>query len=132
MDFNNEDFANNHCKHIRELDPLIRFVGIANRMGTLVGTSYREHLNVLMNDDETKLYAMQAVFRAEIREDFQKNLGALNYSVGKYDKLIRATIPLKSVSEDKYYILISFDIEANSIFIIENKVLKYIKLLAQE
>lgn len=132
MDFNNEDFANNHCKHIRELDPLIRFVGIANRMGTLVGTSYREHLNVLMNDDETKLYAMQAVFRAEIREDFQKNLGDLNYSVGKYDKLIRATIPLKSVSENKYYILISLDVEANSIFIIENKVLQYIKLLTQE
>ena len=132
MDFDNEDFANNHCKHIRELDPLIRFVGMANRMGTLVGTSYREHLNVLMNDDETKLYAMQAVFRAEIREDFQKNLGDLNYSVGKYDKLIRATIPLKSVSENKYYILISFDVEANSIFIIENKVLQYIKLLTQE
>ena len=132
MDFNNEDFANNHCKHIRELDPLIRFVGIANRMGTLVGTSYREHLNVLMNDDETKLYAMQAVFRAEIREDFQKNLGDLNYSVGKYDKLIRATIPLKSVSENKYYILISLDVEANSIFIIENKVLQYIKLVTSE
>ncbi len=131
MDFDNEDFANNHCKHIRELDPLIRFVGIANSMGTLVGTSYREQLNALMNDDETKLYAMQAVFRAEIREDFQKNLGALNYSVGKYDKLIRATIPLKSVNENKYYILISFDIEANSIFIIENKVLQYIKLLTQ-
>ena len=129
MDFDNEDFANNHCKHIRELDPLIRFVGIANRMGTLVGTSYREQLNALMNDDETKLYAMQAVFRAEIREDFQKNLGDLNYSVGKYDKLIRATIPLKSVNESKYYILISFDVEANSIFIIENKVLQYIKLL---
>ena len=132
MDFDNEDFANNHCKHIRELDPLIRFVGIANRMGTLVGTSYREHLNVLMNDDETKLYAMQAVFRAEIREDFQKNLGDLNYSVGKYDKLIRATIPLKSVSENKYYILISLDVEANSIFIIENKVLQYIKLVTSE
>ena len=132
MDFDNEDFANNHCKHIRELDPLIRFVGIANGMGTLVGTSYREQLSPLMDDNETKLYAMQAVFRAEIREDFQKNLGALNYSVGKYDKLIRATIPIKSVSDNKYYILISFDIEANSVFIIENKVLKYIKLLAQE
>lgn len=132
MDFANEDFANNHCKHIRELDPLIRFVGVANGMGTLVGTSYREQLNALMDDDETKLYAMQAVFRAELREDFQKNLGNLIYSVGKYDKLIRATIPLKSVDDSKYYILISFDIEANSMFIIENKVLRYIKLITQE
>jgi len=132
LDFANEDFANNHCKHIRELDPLIRFVGIANGMGTLVATSYREQLNALMNEDETRLYAMQAVFRAEIREDFQKNLGTLNYSVGKYDKLIRATIPLNSVNESKYYLLISFDIEANSIFIIEKKILEYIKLLPRE
>ncbi len=131
MDFANEEFANNQCKHIRDLDPLIRFVGIANGMGTLVGTSYRKQLNALMNDDETKLYAMQAVFRAEIREDFQKNLGTLNYSVGKYDKLIRATIPLKSVNESTYYLLVSFDIEADSIFIIENKILQYIKLLTQ-
>lgn len=132
MDFANEDFANNHCKHIRELDPLIRFVGIANGMGTLVATSYREQLNALMNEDETRLYAMQAVFRAEIREDFQKNIGILNYSVGKYDKLIRATIPLNRVNEIKYYLLISFDIEANSIFIIEKKILEYIKLLPRE
>jgi hypothetical protein len=132
LDLDNEDFANNQCKHIRELDPLIRFVGIANGMGTLVGTSYREQLKILMNDAETKLYAMQAVFRAEIREDFQKNLGSLNYSVGKYDRLIRATIPIRNVSESKYYLLISFDIEANSIFIIENKVLQYIKLMAHE
>ncbi len=132
MDFANEDFANSHCKRIRELDPLIRFVAIANGMGTLTGTSYREQLNALMNDDETRHYAMQAVFRAELREDFQKNLGNLNYSVGKYDKLIRATIPLKSVNESKYYLLISFDTEANSVFIIENKVLQYIKLIAQE
>jgi hypothetical protein len=132
LDFANENFANNHCKHIRELDPLIRFVGIANGMGTLLATSYREQLNPLMNDDETKLYAMQAVFRAELREDFQKNLGILNYSVGKYDKLIRATIPITGVNESKYYLLISFDIEANSIFIIEKKVLEYIKLITRE
>jgi hypothetical protein len=132
LDLANEDLANSHCKRIRELDPLIRFVAIANGMGTLTGTSYREQLNALMNDDETRHYAMQAVFRAELREDFQKNLGTLLYSVGKYDKLIRATIPLKSVNESKYYLLISFDTEANSVFIIENKVLQYIKLIAQE
>jgi hypothetical protein len=132
LDFDNKDFANIHCKHIRELDSFIRFVGIANGMGTLMATSYREQLNPLMNDDETKLYAMQAVFRAELREDFQKSLGILNYSVGKYDRLIRATIPLNSVDESKYYLLISFDIEANSIFIIEKKILEYIKLLTRD
>jgi hypothetical protein len=52
--------------------------------------------------------------------------------VGKYDKLIRATIPITGVNESKYYLLISFDIEANSIFIIEKKILEYIKLITRE
>lgn len=127
MDFTNQDFAKVHCNHIRELDKLIRFVGIANGMGTLLATSYREQLQPLMNEDETRLYAMQAVLRAELREDFQKNMGTLIYSVGKYDKLLRSTIPVVGSDGQKFYILISLDVEADAFNILENKVLRYIK-----
>ena len=127
MDLSNQDFAKVHCNHIRELDNLIRFVGIANGMGTLVATSYREQLQPLMNEDETRLYAMQAVLRAELREDFQKNMGTLIYSVGKYDKLLRSTIPVVGSDGQKFYILISLDVEADAFNILENKVLRYIK-----
>lgn len=127
MDFTNQDFAKVHCNHIRELDNLIRFVGIANGMGTLLATSYREQLQPLMNEDETRLYAMQAVLRAELREDFQKNMGTLIYSVGKYDKLLRSTIPVVGSDGQKFYILISLDVEADAFNILENKVLRYIK-----
>ena len=127
MDFTNQDFAKVHCNHIRELDNLIRFVGIANGMGTLLATSYREQLQPLMNEDETRLYAMQAVLRAELREDFQKNMGTLIYSVGKYDKLLRSTIPVVDSDGQKFYILISLDVEADAFNILENKVLRYIK-----
>ena len=70
MDFDNEDFANNHCKHIRELDPLIRFVGIANGMGTLVGTSYREQLNPLMDDEA--LQSLNSDFRGSVISPFER------------------------------------------------------------
>ena len=127
MDFTNQDFAKVHCNHIRELDNLIRFVGIANGMGTLLATPYREQLQPLMNEDETRLYAMQAVLRAELREDFQKNMGTLIYSVGKYDKLLRSTVPVVGSDGQKFYILISLDVEADAFNILENKVLRYIK-----
>lgn len=127
MDFDNQDITRVYCNHIRELDKLIRFVGIANGMGTLVATSYREQLQPLMNEDETRLYAMQAVLRAELREDFQKNMGTLIYSVGKYDKLLRSTVPVVSSDGQKFYILISLDVEADAFNILEKKVLRYIK-----
>lgn len=127
LEFHNHDFAITHCKRIRELDDLIRFVGIANEMGTLLATSYREHLQPLMDEEETRLYAMQAVLRAELREDFQKNMGTLIYSVGKYDKILRSTVPVVSSNGQKFYILISLDVEADAFNILENKVLRYIK-----
>ena len=129
MDFTNRDFAKVHCNGIRELDTSIRFVGIANAMGTLLATSYREKLQPLMNEDETRLYAMQAVLRAELREDFQKNMGTLVYSVGKYDKLLRSTIPMLGKNGQKFYILISFDVEADAFNILERKILCYIGML---
>lgn len=132
MEFANEDSLKFLCSQIRSLDPLIRFVGLANGMGTLLATSYRENLSPLMNDDETKLYAMQAVLRAELREDFQKKIGSLIYSVGKYEKLIRATIPINLPKKNKNYLLISFDINPNTVFLIENKVLKYVNLFVEK
>ena len=131
MDFTNQEFAKAHCNYIRELDNLIRFVGIANGMGTLLATSYREQLRPLLNDDETRLYAMQAVLRADLREDFQKNMGTLIYSVGKYDKLLRATIPVFGKNSEKFYILFSFDVGAYVFNILENKIISYIRMLKE-
>ncbi|HYG00598.1 MAG TPA: hypothetical protein VD815_10935 [Candidatus Saccharimonadales bacterium] len=101
-------------------------------MGTLLATSYREKLQPLMDEDETRLYAMQAVLRAELREDFQKNMGTLIYSVGKYDKLLRSTIPMFGKNGQKFYILISLDVEADAFNILERKILDYIDMLKEQ
>lgn len=127
LDLSNQDSAKVHCDRIIQLDDRIRFAGIANSMGTLIASSYRKQLQPLLNDDETKLYAMQAVLRAELREDFQKNMGTLIYSVGKYDKLLRATIPLIGFDYKKFYLLLSLDVESNAFSILENKVMLYLK-----
>src|ERR671939_851993 len=84
------------CKKILHLDNSIRFAGIANNLGSLVATAYRAGLTPLMDKQETSHYAIQAVLRATTREDFESKIGRLVYSLGKYEKLIRATIPIKS------------------------------------
>ena len=49
----------------------------------------------MMNKQETSHYAIQAVLRAATQEDFESKIGRLVYSLGKYEKLIRAIIPIK-------------------------------------
>jgi hypothetical protein len=69
------------------------------------------------------------VLRAATRQDFETNIGRLQYSIGKYEKLIRATIPILLSNNDhdsKLYLLLSFDIDSDFNLVIE-KVLKYIE-----
>ena len=117
------------CKQIQELDTSIRFAGIANKLGNLRTTSYRKNLVPLLTEKETSDYAIKAVLRAATREDYESKSGKLQYSIGKYERMIRATIPLmidKEDNENKLYLLLSFDVGSKVIHIIENKVLPFI------
>jgi hypothetical protein len=126
-----EESLNNLSKEIQQLDNSIRFAGIANNLGSLVATAYRNGLTPLMDKQETEHYAIQAVLRAATREDFESKIGRLVYSIGKYEKLIRATMPIKlSGKEDEskfYYLLLSFDLNSNVMDVIENKIMPFIE-----
>ena len=88
-----------------------------------------------MNEQETSHYALQAVLRAATREDFESKIGKLEYSIGKYERLIRATVPIRlfgSNDDDDnqskfYYLLISFDLRSAVIDIIEDKVMPFVE-----
>jgi len=100
---------------------------VANNLGTLLATSYREGLIPLMTREETGHYAVQAVLRAATREDFVSKLGKLKHSIGTYDKLIRATVPViieeNLQPQAKFFLLLSFDVDVNVKDIIENELL---------
>ena len=131
MPSSTEENLNNMCKEIQQLDNSIRFVGIANNLGSLVATAYRADLTPLMDKQETSHYAMQAVLRAATREDFESKIGRLEYSIGKYERLIRATIPTMFFGKEDeskfYYLLLSFDLNSNVMDVIENNNAIYTK-----
>jgi hypothetical protein len=126
-----EENLNNLCKEILQLDNSIRFIGIVNNLGSLVVTAYRNGLIPLMDKQETSHYAIQAVLRAATREDFESKIGRLEYSIGKYERLIRATIPVRLFGKEDernfYYLLLSFDLNSNVMDVIENKVMPFIQ-----
>jgi hypothetical protein len=123
-----KDYFERFCRKILTDNQSIRFIGIANHLGSLIVTEYREGLVPLMTKEETSQYSIQAVLRAAIREDFESKIGRLEYSIGKYEKLIRATVPILSSRNEgkKFYLLLSFDADSDAKSIIDKKLLPYL------
>lgn len=109
------------CNDILESDRSIRFVGIANKMGKQIISSYRAGLNPLLTPHEIEMNAIEAVLRMKTRKDFESKLGKRIYTFTLYQKIKRVTVSLEN---DEYPILMaSFDLEADHDNIIQNKIL---------
>jgi hypothetical protein len=121
-----DTFFENFCKGVLERDHFIRFAGVSNHLGHLVATAYRGGLAPLMTQDETARYAVQAAIRAATRETFETRIGELQFSISRYSKLVRATVPIKSSGKNKFLLLMSFDVDAEADSIINKKVFPYI------
>jgi hypothetical protein len=82
--------------------------------------------------------------RSATREDFESKLGRQEYSIGKYQNVIRATVPIirieeKTQKEDvvieddgenkrnkvKFYLLLSFDVDYGVQHALETKILPF-------
>jgi len=79
-----------------------------------------------MTIEDTKHYAIQAVTRAALRDNFTSKLGRFEYSIGKYSKLLRAVLPIEKGGEE-IFLLLSLDVDSDVVGIIENKVLRFLK-----
>ena len=128
-----EQYFAGFCHQILNEHPSIRFVGLADRMGHLITTVYRKGLGPLMDSKDTEKYTFQTIIRASMREVFEDKIGKLRYAVGIYEKLIRATIPIaynnngSGRNRNKFYLLISFDLDSDYGLIVERKILPIVK-----
>lgn len=102
------DFLYEFSKTMLNLDPSVRWMGIASKFGILLNAEHREGLEQLMTDEENEEYAALTVTRHKTRLKFQPKIGDLIYAVGKYEKIIRVTI---KINED-YFLLLTLDIDA--------------------
>jgi len=121
-----DDFLESFCKEMLLKDHFIRFAGVSNHFGHLIATAYREGLVPFMTHEETSRYAVQAAIRAATRETFETKIGELQFSISRYGRLVRGTIPIKSSGKNKFLLLLSFDVDAEADSIINRKVLPFV------
>lgn len=106
----NESAFNIFCNDVINLDTAIRFAGIADEDGKLKSIAERPGLDPLLTPEERAQYAITAATRQYTRLRWEYMLGKIKYASSKFEKLIRATIPITDeYSTLSYVLLLSFD-----------------------
>ncbi len=101
------EFLNSFCKDILAKGGSIRWAGLVNKNGVLLTQKVREGVKLLLTEEENEEYAASAIARQKTRGKFEPKIGKMVYAFGRYDKLLRATIPVN----ENYYLLITFNVE---------------------
>jgi len=101
-----------------------RRVGVTNEIGVQLIEKYRKGLMSLLTREENEEYASRTIARHKKRLKFEPKIGPLDYALVKYEKLIRAIIPITN----DYYLLVSLDIEEKDFDrIIMEKIIPFIE-----
>jgi hypothetical protein len=112
------------CNDILESDRSIRFVGISDKMGDQIISSYRAELVPSLTPSEIEADVIESVLRMKTRKDFELKLGKPIYTFTLYQKLKRVTVTLEN--NEYHTLMASFDLEADHDNIITNKILPII------
>jgi len=81
---------NEKCELIVK-EPEIRFAGFLDMMGNLVTGSFSDGIKPLKNEDERKKMFIEAVLRVRTRQDFDENLGSVEYAAARRKNVVAFT-----------------------------------------
>ncbi|MGI0048916.1 MAG: hypothetical protein ACREAW_05195 [Nitrososphaera sp.] len=101
------EFLNSFCKDVLAKDKSLRWVAMVNKNGVILTQKARQSVKLLLTEEENEQYAASAIARQKTRGKFESKIGKMVYAFGRYDRLLRATIPIN----ENYYLLVTFDIE---------------------
>ena len=72
-------------------EPEIRFAGFLDMMGNLVVGSFRDGVKPLKNEEDRKKMFIEAVLRIRTRQDFDENLGSVDYAAARRKYVVTFT-----------------------------------------
>ena len=121
-----DEYFQNFCGEILNRHYFIRSAAIADHVGHLMATACRHGLAPFMTQEESSRAAAQAAIRAATRNKFKSKIGELQFSLSRYEKLVRATVPIKNGEKTKFLLLLTFDSEAEADSIILKRILPYV------
>jgi hypothetical protein len=88
------------------LDSSVIWVGITNRFAILLNVEQKEGITPFLTEEENEEYTSHSITRHKSRGKFESKI--IVYAFGSYNRIRRATIPIK----EEYYLLLTFNKEA--------------------
>ncbi|KEQ56482.1 hypothetical protein AAA799E16_01320 [Marine Group I thaumarchaeote SCGC AAA799-E16] len=92
MEINYDDIA----KKILDLDPQVRFAGVANNKGELVAGGQKDDVEKLLVGDEVKMSIHYAIQKRDLYTNLAYKIGNETSSITEYQKVTMITIPINS------------------------------------
>jgi hypothetical protein len=97
-----DDFFQNFCEQVLNLDSHIRFVGMAGADVKLLGYSYRKRADNQMTDRELEKSMIPLIIQVQLYNKVKAIAGELRYHIGTFERLYAASIPIKFNPKEKF------------------------------
>ena len=75
-------------------EPEIRFAGVLDPMGNLIAGGFRSDVQPLKDEAERKKLFLEVVLRQRTREEFDYNLGPVEYAAARRKNVVIMVFPL--------------------------------------
>ena len=75
-------------------DPEIRFAGLLDPLGNLVAGGFKTGVEPLKDENEAKKMFIEAVLRQRTREEFDYNLGPVQYGAARRKNAVIMSFPI--------------------------------------
>tara|TARA_B100001105_G_scaffold246022_1_gene229330 strand:- start:688 stop:1065 length:378 start_codon:yes stop_codon:yes gene_type:complete len=82
------------CASVMQIDSKIRFAGVINERGRLVGGGMRENVEPLENEKDDEMIFMELALRVKMRKEFDKQLGNVNFAMALRERALAISVPL--------------------------------------
>jgi len=84
------------CQQVFDLDPKVRFAGVANSKGVLIAGGQRDSVESLLVDDDLKMSIHYALQKRDLYTNLAYKIGYERSSITEYDVVTLISIPINS------------------------------------
>ena len=87
---------NDLCQKVLDLDPQVRFAGVANIKGIMVAGGQKENIDKLLVEEDVSMSIHYAFQKRELYTNLAYKLGNEKSSITEFEKVTMITLPLNS------------------------------------
>lgn len=83
-------------KQVLDLDPKVRFAGVANSKGEMVAGGQKENVEKILDGENVKMSIHYALQKRDLYTNLAYKIGAERSSITEYEKVTMISIPINS------------------------------------